>query len=66
MHIAVFAGTMCAQIAAFAPEFFLLHGYVDKLWSDWQALNPSNVDSIGATGNPNAAMIGTVRIPVCA
>ncbi|XP_046862769.1 uncharacterized protein LOC124456338 [Xenia sp. Carnegie-2017] len=29
-------GTMCSNNSAFAPEFFLHHGFVDKLWWDWQ------------------------------
>ena len=29
-------GTMCSLEAASAPEFFLHHGFVDKIWDDWQ------------------------------
>ena len=29
-------GTMPTTIAAAAPEFFMHHGFVDKVWSDWQ------------------------------
>ena len=29
-------GTMCETVAAYAPEFFLHHGFIDKLWWDWQ------------------------------
>jgi hypothetical protein len=29
-------GTMCTLDAATAPEFFLHHGFVDKIWWDWQ------------------------------
>ena len=29
-------GTMNSVDAAYAPEFFLLHGFIDKLWSEWQ------------------------------
>jgi hypothetical protein len=29
-------GTMCSLDAATAPEFFLHHGFVDKIWWDWQ------------------------------
>lgn len=29
-------GTMCSKLSANAPEFLLHHGFVDKLWSDWQ------------------------------
>ena len=30
-------GTMCSDDAAAAPEFFLHHGMVDKIWADWQS-----------------------------
>ena len=29
-------GTMCSYDAASAPEFFLHHGFIDKIWDDWQ------------------------------
>ena len=29
-------GAMCSIDSACAPEFFLHHGFVDKIWSDWQ------------------------------
>ena len=29
-------GTMCTMQSANDPVFFFHHGYVDKLWSDWQ------------------------------
>ncbi|XP_031566331.1 uncharacterized protein LOC116301419 [Actinia tenebrosa] len=29
-------GTMCEQDSAAAPEFFLHHGFIDKIWEDWQ------------------------------
>ena len=29
-------GTMCLPDAATAPEFFLHHGFIDKIWWDWQ------------------------------
>ena len=29
--------TMCSLSAADAPEFFLHHAFIDKLWADWQA-----------------------------
>ena len=27
---------MCSIDSVYAPEFFLHHGFIDKLWSDWQ------------------------------
>ena len=32
----VIGGTMCSRDAATAPEFFLHHGFIDKIWWDWQ------------------------------
>ncbi|XP_022801546.1 uncharacterized protein LOC111339216 [Stylophora pistillata] len=29
-------GTMCSFDSAAAPEFMLHHGFVDKIWTDWQ------------------------------
>ena len=29
-------GTMCSVDAATAPEFFLHHAFIDKIWWDWQ------------------------------
>ena len=28
--------TMCTEEAASAPEFFLHHAFIDKIWDDWQ------------------------------
>ena len=30
-------GTMCSSASANDPIFFLHHGFVDRMWSDWQA-----------------------------
>ena len=35
----VIDGTMCSIDSASAPEFFLHHGFVDKIWWDWQRLS---------------------------
>ncbi len=35
-------GTMCTRDAATAPEFFLHHGFVDKIWWDWQKQSNAN------------------------
>lgn len=32
----VIAGTMCTHESAAAPEFFLHHSFVDKIWDTWQ------------------------------
>lgn len=29
-------GTMCSIDSAAAPEFFLHHGFIDKIWDEWQ------------------------------
>ena len=34
-------GTMCSIDSANAPEFFLHHGFIDKLWLDWQNRGPA-------------------------
>ena len=34
-------GTMCSQDSANAPEFFLHHGFIDKIWADWQNKGPN-------------------------
>ncbi|XP_022802265.1 uncharacterized protein LOC111339811 [Stylophora pistillata] len=31
---------MCEITAAEAPEFFLHHGFIDRIWSDWQNRGP--------------------------
>ena len=33
-------GTMCTGDSANAPEFFLHHGFIDKIWADWQNKGP--------------------------
>jgi len=35
-------GTMCTLESASAPEFFLHHGFVDKIWDDWQKKSHKN------------------------
>jgi hypothetical protein len=41
VHCAV-GGTMCAAISAEAPEFYLLHSNIDRLWDIWQNMHPNN------------------------
>ena len=38
----IIGGTMCSFDSAAAPEFFLHHGFVDKIWWDWQKLSPAH------------------------
>jgi hypothetical protein len=42
VHCAIGA-TMCASRAAEAPEFWLVHAFVDKIWFDWQSISPAHV-----------------------
>ena len=35
-------GTMCSIDSASAPEFFLHHAFVDKIWRDWQRLSANH------------------------
>ena len=39
----VIDGTMCTLDSASAPEFFLHHGFVDKIWWDWQRQGSSHM-----------------------
>lgn len=41
-------GTMCTVEFASAPEFFLHHGFIDKIWEDWQKeVCPTSMHSFG-------------------
>ena len=42
-------GTMCSSRAAEAPEFFLHHGYIDKIWNDWQERSLSHRNAYFST-----------------
>ena len=33
---------MCTVDSAEAPEFFLHHGFIDKIWADWQKQSTAN------------------------
>ena len=38
-------GTMCSPEAASAPEFFLHHAFIDKIWDDWQSKSSVHKDA---------------------
>ena len=42
---------MCSFDAASAPEFFLHHGFIDKLWADWQAKSNQHKNAFFPTVN---------------
>ncbi|KAK3736190.1 hypothetical protein QZH41_002473 [Actinostola sp. cb2023] len=63
---------MCTQNAATAPEFFLHHGMVDKIWEDWQkrstvhrtAFYPTVTEVMPKTdGLLPGALIDNLRLP---
>lgn len=35
---------MCNQYSANAPEFFLHHAFIDKIWADWQEKSTDHMD----------------------
>ncbi|XP_031566332.1 uncharacterized protein LOC116301420 [Actinia tenebrosa] len=50
-------GTMCTTDSSSAPEFFLHHGMVDKIWADWQ--KKSNAHQTAFFASVNQALPGT-------
>lgn len=42
-------GTMCAHNSANAPEFFLHHAFIDKIWADWQAKSNDHMETYFTT-----------------
>ena len=54
-------GTMCSMESASAPEFFLHHGFVDKIWDDWQKKSHKNKHAYFPSINTN--MPGTKLKP---
>ena len=40
----VIDGTMCSVDSASAPEFFLHHGFIDKIWDDWQKKSDAHLN----------------------
>ena len=51
-------GTMCDNNAAAAPEFFLHHGFIDKIWNDWQKITPGHKNAFFATIDENMPVTG--------
>ena len=54
-------GTMCSLDSAAAPEFFLHHGFVDKIWNDWQKKSESHKNV--SFSNISHRMPGTQVLP---
>ena len=54
-------GTMCSLDSAAAPEFFLHHGFIDKLWNDWQKKSDAHKDVFFSS--INEVMPGTQVLP---
>lgn len=38
-------GTMCSFDSAAAPEFMLHHGFIDKIWADWQRRSRNHMNA---------------------
>lgn len=45
IHCLHIGGTSCTMDSVSAPEFILIHGYVDKVWAEWQAKSVANRDA---------------------
>eukprot|EP00731_Ephydatia_muelleri_P031307 Em0022g821a len=68
-------GTMCTSEAANDPIFFLHHGFVDKMWSDWQnhgaafknlAYYTQNADAMpGSEGTSPSSLYDLQNQPGC-
>lgn len=54
-------GTMCSIDSAAAPEFFLHHGFIDKIWDDWQKKSEARKNVFFST--INQIMPGTQLLP---
>ena len=52
---------MCTLDAANAPEFFLHHGFIDKIWADWQ--NKSKLYRDVYFTSVNETLPGTELLP---
>jgi len=60
VHVRI-GGTMSSREASNAPEFFLHHGFIDKIWGDWQEKGLSY--KIHRYYNDITTMPGTVYSP---
>ena len=38
-------GDMCTLTSANAPEFFLHHAFIDKIWANWQEYSNEHMDA---------------------
>ena len=65
-------GHMCSFHSAVAPEFMLHHGFIDKIWTDWQRQSnahmnahfPSVADTMPGTRNLHPrAVLNNFRLP---
>jgi hypothetical protein len=56
-------GDMAAMDSPNDPLFWMLHAYIDKLWSDWQKLSPANATSYGGTNLNGSAAKPTDLLP---
>ena len=56
-HCAV-GGTMCTTDSADAPEFYLHHGYIDKLWNAWQRRSADRYDQFRTGFNTGEVLEG--------
>ena len=52
---------MCTRDSANAPEFFLHHGFIDKIWADWQ--NKSKLYRDVYFTSVNETLPGTELLP---
>jgi len=62
VHNAV-GGTMATSTSPADPVFWLHHGFIDKLWADWQVAHPApggNPTNMGETLQPPPIMTRTV------
>lgn len=54
-------GTMCSSDSANAPEFFLHHGFIDRIWALWQNKGPAfkNLPHYSQNTTPMPGAYGT-------